>query len=366
MPESKPSKVLYLQVRNLDYPRNFRIRAFFSNAGFEVTTQEAEKSLGGVRNFVVNSARMLRWSGDWDVVVLSEFSLKYALVSALVARRARAVHIVDGFVGLYESEIEDRKKSTERSFRARVLRLIDLVALKSADIFIIDTEVRAAALRPLVKRRGRVVSLPVGAPAWAVPPASVRQPDGVLRVLYYGNYIPLHGVEYAIAAVERMGADEKVAMTLLGDAELGHRSLAHVSPHTRSRFTIVPPMPEADLKQIIDAHDVILGIFGTSPKAATVIANKVWQGLASGKPVITRSSSALVEISDIVGPQLLQVQAADVDGIVDALRATGTGTGLRLWGATAELLESYTAAQFELFRIELSGRIESIRLSGSR
>ncbi|MET8272471.1 hypothetical protein [Streptomyces sp. NPDC005096] len=58
----------------------------------------------------------------------------------------------------------------------------------------------------------------------------------------------------------------------------------------------------------IHASDVVLGVTGPSLKAASVIANKVWQGLAFGRVVITSEDlPALAEIEQIVGQALVQV-----------------------------------------------------------
>ncbi|WP_327432510.1 hypothetical protein [Streptomyces sp. NBC_01236] len=56
----------------------------------------------------------------------------------------------------------------------------------------------------------------------------------------------------------------------------------------------------------IHASDVVPGVTGPSPKAASVIANKVWQGLAFGRFVITREGPALAEIAQIVEQALVQ------------------------------------------------------------
>ncbi|MBX0300978.1 glycosyltransferase [Cryobacterium sp. 1639] len=293
--------------------------------------------------------------GTFQLLVLSEFSLKYAVGTWLISRLRGATHMVDGFVGMYESEIEDRKNASPRTLAALLYKLGDRLALLTADIYLIDTDVRRDRLKGHARRGTSMITLPVGAPAWARP-TTTRDPGGDIRVLYYGNYIPLHGVEYAVEAVAGMPADSRVRMTLVGDISRAPDLRSRISEGSPSdRFRVVGEVPEQELAEIIARHDVVLGIFGTSPKASSVIANKVWQGLASGKVVITRESAALREISELIGDQLILVEGASAAAIRRSIESVRIPEGAAT-NVAAQVLEEYTALRYHELTTELRKR----------
>ena len=73
-------------------------------------------------------------------------------------------------------------------------------------------------------------------------------------------------------------------------------------------------MPYQELLQRIHAADVCLGIFGATEKAARVIPNKVFQIIASGRPLITADTPAARELLE-PGPAIQLVPAADPDAL---------------------------------------------------
>lgn len=352
-------RVLYFPVHNTAYPRNRRIREFLEEHGWEcVTVERGAGRETSLREKVVALLKFLRAVPTVDVILLSEMSLKYAPFTWVFARVFRKIHVVDGFIGLYETEIEDRKEASPRSLRAHLARAFDRFAIRSADIYLVDTMVRKQRVVTGLSKGATCISLPVGAPTWARP-MQPREKDGSLHVLYYGNYIPLHGIDRFVHAWSRAANRDEVHVTFIGSGATRAETESIVDRlGLRARSTFLDPVPESALATLIGQSDVVLGVFGDSPKAKSVIANKVWQGLACDRVVLTRASPALTEIAPFVTGRLLEAS------VESAHSMTKTIESLPLDHApadpeVADRLEGYVRGQFAVLLDELRRRSPS-------
>lgn len=73
---------------------------------------------------------------------------------------------------------------------------------------------------------------------------------------------------------------------------------------------------------------ICLGIFGTTPKAARVIPNKVFDALAIGRPVITSDTPAIRE-AFIHGENIWVVPAGDEKALAEAIITLKNDKALR-------------------------------------
>lgn len=349
---SQPLRVLYLGVESTDYPRNARIRAYLEEQfGAEITVVDIDKDPGGLRKgrlLIQRGSAFPR--GSFDIVVLAEFQLKYAVIAKLLAARYRAVLIVDWFVGLYETRVEDWNLAAPGSSKARLWRAIDTVAARIGDFVVTDTDQRARMLVDSYgAKKGRAFALPVGAPDWAEKRSDRLANSEPLKVLYYGGYLPLHGVEYTLDALNLTADPTRFALTCIGKGERRALAEARVSElGLEGQVTFRDPVPEAQLADEIEKSDVVLGVFGSSPKAASVIANKVWQGLACGRPVVTRESPALQEIAPIVGQLLTEVDPSEPSALARVLDGMLEYRGSES-PAPSRPLEAYVESRFGEF-----------------
>jgi SAM-dependent methyltransferase/glycosyltransferase involved in cell wall biosynthesis len=273
-------------------------------------------------------ARAARRLPPPDVVVVGYLGHFDVRLARLLFRGTPIV--LDHLIGASDTA---RDRQLSGGIRQVLLRAIDSGALRSADLIMVDTEEHLAALPSAHQRRAVVV--PVGAPrAWFDAAQShlpdVAAPGRRLRVAFFGLYTPLQGAPVIGEAIALL-AGAPIEMTMIGHGQDGPAT-RHAAANNAVRW--VDWVAPDDLPELVAAHDVCLGIFGTGTKALRVVPNKVFQGAAAGCAIVTSGSApqrrALGDAARFVPP-------GDPAALADALR--------RLAGDPAELGRGRAAAR---------------------
>ncbi|MCK9794975.1 glycosyltransferase [Isoptericola sp. 4D.3] len=217
-----------------------------------------------------------------------------------------------------------------RGARVTLLRGLDRLATTCADVVLLDTPEHLAMLRELVpSRASRGLVVPVGAPqGWfdAAPagtPATAENDGRPLRVVFFGLFTPLQGTDVladALASALPRAAEDAthggrpLEVTLVGSGQdlAAARDRLHDTPGITWRDWVEP----ADLPALVAAHDVCLGIFSATPKGLRVVPNKVFQGLAAGRVVVTSDTGPQRRL---LGDHLELVPPADPAALADRL-----------------------------------------------
>ena len=249
---------------------------------------------------------LLRRDEDFDVVVVG-YPGQLDLPAARWAARGRPI-VFNPLVSLWDTWVSDRARFSSGSAAGRALARIDRAAFRSADLTVADTDQSAGFFADLARLpRERFAVCLVGAeerifhPPWS--------PSG--SFLFVGKLIPLHGLETILAAA-RLAPE--LTITVAGGGQLD--SLLEARP---PNVEWVPWIEYELLGDSYRAARCALGIFGTSPKAARVIPNKVFQAIACGTPVITADTPAARELL-IDGESALLVPPGDPEALAAALR----------------------------------------------
>jgi glycosyltransferase involved in cell wall biosynthesis len=231
--------------------------------------------------------------------------------------RGRPV-VFNPLVSLHETLVEDRGRFAPGSAAAGVLRRVDRLALRRADLVVADTAENArhlAELADLADRRLAVCF--VGAeerlfrPGW--------QPAQAFHALFVGKLIPLHGLETILAAA-RLAPE--LPFRIVGTGQLD-ALMADRPPNVEW----VDWVEYEQLPEELQRAGCALGVFGTSPKTGRVIPNKAFQALACGTPLVTADTPAARELL-VDGESALLVPPGEPEALCGAVRRLASDAAL--------------------------------------
>jgi glycosyltransferase involved in cell wall biosynthesis len=290
-------RVLYFGTYERDYPRNSQVIACLRQAGVDVVEQHVSVWEGQRHKFGLGAKAALRLGraqlrllgrprADFDVVVVGypgHFDMP----------RARRVAgdsplVFNPMVSLYDALVLDRGRWSERSIPARALRALDRRAFRLADVVVADTDANADFLAEYAGiDRSSIRVCFLGAEETLFTPGWTRPAS--FRCLFHGKLIPNHGLEVILEAA-RLVPDVGFRIAGTGQDE---RLLKSGLP---SNVEWVGWVERSNLPEELWRAGCSLGIFGTSEKVARVVANKTFEALACGTPVITAATAGAREL----------------------------------------------------------------------
>lgn len=235
-----------------------------------------------------HDAVIVGYLGQLDVLVLWPFA------------KLRGVPIVwDAFLSLYNTVVEDRRMVSPHNPAAWLLWAWEWLACHAADLVILDTNAHG---RYFIETFGipasKVKRVFVGAETDLFKPRPATHRDDASQpftVLFYGQFIPLHGIDTVVRAA-KLSENAGIRWVIVGTGQELPRIRALVAELKPSNLEMIEWVPYQKLINWLHQADVCLGIFGDTEKAGRVIPNKVFQILASGRPLITRDSEAIREL----------------------------------------------------------------------
>ncbi|MBI2524266.1 glycosyltransferase, partial [Candidatus Peregrinibacteria bacterium] len=217
-----------------------------------------------------------------------------------LSRHPRRRLLFDAFLSLYDTNVRDRRRVPRWHPLACLWYFVDLASCHLADEVLIDTEehkkyfVKTFFLRP---EKVRVIYLASRSDLFFPKPKTYNlKPESWFDILFYGSYIPLHGIEHILhAAALLQDRSPQIRFTIVGSGQEQPAMHALARELHLQNVAFLPFVPLNDLPSLIHSADLCLGIFGTSGKARRVIPHKVYDAVACGVPVITADTPAMRE-----------------------------------------------------------------------
>ena len=320
-------KVCYvLSYRAPDYIRTRSIlRALRGIAGIEVFEAINQSTNNPSRYFeTFQKTREIKEKFDPDVYLLGFRGHElYWPLRHLVGNKPI---ILDALMSPYASLRNERKHGTLGAISATGWRLIEQSILNDANLLLTDTSAHVQfyaqefALPP-----HKLLSVPVGAEERETNPASETyesaiHPNQQMTVLFYGSFLPLHGINVILEAAFRL-RDLPIRFDFIGgDSSQTRNLVAACAKLGVTRFTHREWVDFDELiNTVIPNADICLGgPFGNTDQARRVITGKTSQCLALAKPTII---GAIDEDVGFVDKQnCLIIPQGNSEALAEALR----------------------------------------------
>lgn len=194
--------------------------------------------------------------------------------------------LFDPMISAWDKKVLEQKKWKAEESRAKRLLKLEKRLMAMPDLVTWDTSCHvdfAAEYLDVPREKMWVLLTGTDESVFKPQPETLPPSDGLFHVLYHGAYLPLHGTEFIVEAA-RMTQDLPIQWDFLGWGAYKAATEAKASGIKNVRF--LDKVPYVQVPAVIAAHDVVLGVFGTTAKAARVIGNKVYECMACARPTI--------------------------------------------------------------------------------
>ena len=309
-------KVLFWGRFDPGYSRNRVYAALFRELGWEVDFffVKVSPKFGDVEAFL----RGLWRRPKPDLVWVPVCRQRDILAACRWAYRRGVKVLFDPMISAWDKKVLEQRKWKAEEPRARRLHARETRMMNAPDMVTWDTSCHldfCAEQFGVPREKMRVLFTGTDETVFAPQPPPPPDPEGKFRVLYHGAYLPLHGTEVIVEAARRTQG-LPIRWDFLGWGAYKASTEAKAAGLSNVRF--LDKVPYTEVPKVIGAHDVVLGVFGTTAKAARVIGNKVYECMACRRPTINEFCTGYPpEAKDC--PAIKFIPAGDPDALVRAV-----------------------------------------------
>ncbi len=306
--------VCYFGTYRKNYSRNKIMIASLRSVGIEVkechatlwhgTEDRVKVTKGGWKNpkfwtralkAYLSLLREYRQIGHYDIMLVGYPGHYDVFLAKVLTSISHKPLVWDIFMSIYLIAIE-RELDLKNKFTIQMLHLAESLALRQPDLLIQDTSEyvnwfhREYGISP---DRFRLVPTGADDKLFRTDRYLANSNDENYHVLYYGSFIPNHGVKIIVEAAKHLQNRKDIIFEFIGDGPERSGVADFVKNEGLKNVIFHDWMEQAKLLNFIAGADVCLGAFGNTPQSLMTIQNKIYECMAMQKPVLTGDSPAI-------------------------------------------------------------------------
>lgn len=320
--ETAGKRVLFITTHRIDYIRNTQHIEEMKKKGASVRCLYYKGS--GKGNHIFSAAKifftlLFTSLSDVDVVVVSYMC--QLVTPFLNWKLKKKTLVVDFFVSLYDSMVNDRKMLGPKNPLARLIRWLDVSSVRYADRIIVDTKAHGDYFcRAFGMEKEKMEVVYLNADTSIYYPRLQKKPEvwkDRFLVVYFGTVIPLQGFDIVLEAARQLKDRKDIHFYLVGPVEKRYRKVAS------DTVTYADWVSQERLAEIIAMADLCLaGHFnGQIMKAKRTIPGKAYIYEAMEKPMILGDSPANHERYQEGQPGIYFVPMGDAKKLAEKIAA---------------------------------------------
>ena len=263
----------------------------------EIEVIECQEDITGISSLISAYLRLLfnHRKLNYDVMIIPWRGVITLPLAKLISKKPIIYH---AFVSIYDTLVIDRKTIKPNSIKAKFVHFVEKMTCKWSDLVLTETFAsRDYFVNEFAVDKKKFRRLFTSADESVFRPIPYKEPKQEFKVLFWGSFIPLHGLATIIEAAKILSDHKEIIFKFCGKGQEKSAIEALAKKYKLSNVEFLGYVKKSVLLKNIEEADVCLGIFGDNIKAKNVVTNKVLQILCSQKPLITMDSKAVREIN---------------------------------------------------------------------
>lgn len=315
--KATPSIAIITCYKQPDYVRAVSLRQGLRESGVFKDVIVIKNRHTNVLRYVdvLLSLLKVRVTKNPDVYLLTFRGYEILPLVLMIAIGKKVVY--DEFINPYEWFVYEHHKFADGSVPAKFLRALYTWMGKRVTTILTDTPSHAAYSANLMSLPvKKYASIPVSTDENTFKPIATK-PHKKFRVLYYGNMLPLHGLQYVLEAAVKLADDKDIVFHFVG-GKADAQAMVQSATEQCANIEYDAWIPYEKLPETFAISDLCLGgPFGGTVQSQFVVTGKTYQFLAAARPVVVGANKESHVFTD--KQDALIVPEKSADALVDAI-----------------------------------------------